>query len=105
VQQQPRQLLQEQCGAQVQELSQNKVCCGFGGTFCARMPEISGKMADDKLDDAVASGATIVAGGDLGCLLHLAGRARRRGVDLEFRHVAELLVGEPRGPGIGDGRE
>ena len=105
VQQQPRQLLQEQCGAQVQELSQNTVCCGFGGTFCARMPEISGKMADDKLDDAVASGATIIAGGDLGCLLHLAGRARRRGVDLEFRHVAELLVGEPRGPGIGDGRE
>lgn len=105
VQQQPRQLLQEQCGAHVNELSQNKVCCGFGGTFCARMPDISGKMADDKLDDAVATGAAIVAGGDLGCLLHLAGRARRRGVDLEFRHVAELLVGEPRGPGIGDGRE
>ncbi|MDP4789662.1 MAG: (Fe-S)-binding protein, partial [Haliea sp.] len=70
IQQQPRQLLQEQCGVQVQELTENQVCCGFGGTFCARMPEISGKMADDKLNHAVASGAKVLAGGDLGCLLH-----------------------------------
>jgi L-lactate dehydrogenase complex protein LldE len=105
VHQQPRQLLQEQCGVQVSELGQNQVCCGFGGTFCARMPDISAKMADDKLDNAVASGARVVAGGDLGCLLHLSGRARRRGLSLEFRHVAELLAGDPRGPGIGEGRE
>ncbi len=90
---------------QVSELSQNQVCCGFGGTFCARMPDISAKMADDKLDNALATGAAVVAGGDLGCLLHLAGRARRRGLALEFRHVAELLAGDPRGPGIGEGRE
>jgi L-lactate dehydrogenase complex protein LldE len=104
VKEQPRQLLLQQCGIEVTELSQTEVCCGFGGTFCTKMPAISTKMADDKLDSAVASGASMLLGGDLGCLLHIAGRARRRGVDLEVRHVAEVLAGRPTGPGIGEPR-
>lgn len=103
VQAQPRALLQQRCGIEVAEMQQSDVCCGFGGTFCAKMPAISAKMADDKLRNAAATGATVLTGGDLGCLLHLAGRARREGIDLEFRHVAELLVGDIGTPAIGEG--
>jgi L-lactate dehydrogenase complex protein LldE len=99
---QPRQLLREQRGLEISELSRAEVCCGFGGTFCAKMPGISAKMVDDKLDDALATGADMLVGGDLGCLLNIAGRARRRQLPLEVRHIAELLAGEPRGPAIGE---
>ena len=103
VREQPRKLLRELCNAEVKELQQTEVCCGFGGTFCAKMPEISGKMVDDKLNNALATEADILAGGDLGCLLNIAGRARRLGKDIEVRHVAELLAGDLDGPGIGEG--
>jgi len=100
---QPRQLLRELCGIEVSELQQGEVCCGFGGTFCARMPEISGKMVDDKLKSALDTGAGILAGGDLGCLLNIAGRARRQGEAIEVRHIAELLCGDLGAPAIGQG--
>ncbi len=100
---QPRALLKTLCNTQVTELNQTEVCCGFGGTFCAKMPELSAKMASDKLDNAVATGAKILAGGDMGCLLSIAGRARRQGVEIEVRHVAELLAGDLAGPAIGEG--
>jgi L-lactate dehydrogenase complex protein LldE len=101
---QPRALLKELCGAEVSELQQTEVCCGFGGTFCAKMPEISGKMVGDKLANALATRAKILAGGDLGCLLNLAGRAQRSGADIEVRHIAELLCGELDKPAIGRGK-
>ena len=103
IKEQPRQLLQEFCDTQVSELQQSEVCCGFGGTFCAQMPEISGKMVQDKLHNAAATGAGILAGGDLGCLLNIAGRARREGVAIEVRHITELLCGDLDGPAIGEG--
>lgn len=103
VKEQPRKLLQELCDTQVKELQQTEVCCGFGGTFCAKMPEISGKMVSDKLGNALATEAKILAGGDLGCLLNIAGRARRLGEDIEIRHIAELLAGDLDGPAIGEG--
>ena len=100
---QPRQLLRQQCGTGVKELSQSEICCGFGGTFCAKMPELSNKMVSDKLDSALATGATMLTGGDLGCLMNIAGRAKRLGVQIEVRHIAELLVGDTAGPSIGEG--
>ena len=100
---QPRKLLQALCDVDVVEMQQSDVCCGFGGTFCAKMPEISAKMADDKLSNAQATGAGILAGGDLGCLLNIAGRARREGIAIEVRHVAELLAGDLYSPAIGEG--
>ena len=100
---QPRQLLKELCGIEVKELQQSEVCCGFGGTFCAKMPEISGKMVGDKLNHAVATGARVLAGGDLGCLLNIAGRAKRQGEDIEVRHVAELLCSDMGTTPIGGG--
>lgn len=103
IKEQPRQLLQKLCNVEVTELEQTDVCCGFGGTFCAKMPEISGKMVGDKLHCAVNSGASILAGGDLGCLLNIAGRAKREGENIEVRHIAELLCGDLDDPAIGQG--
>jgi L-lactate dehydrogenase complex protein LldE len=105
IREQPRKLLRDLCQTEVRELRQTEVCCGFGGTFCAKMPEISGKMVDDKLDNALATGADILTGGDLGCLLNIAGRAQRLGKSIEVRHVAELLAGDLDGPAIGEGRK
>ena len=101
---QPRVLLKELCDTEVDELQQTEVCCGFGGTFCAKMPEISGKMVGDKLASAVATKAKILTGGDLGCLLNIAGRAQRNGEDIEVRHIAELLCGDLDDPAIGQGQ-
>jgi L-lactate dehydrogenase complex protein LldE len=66
-------------------------CCGFGGTFSVKLPEVSTAMADDVLDTAVATGASRMIGCDASCLLHLRGRAERRGLDFEFRHLATVL--------------
>jgi L-lactate dehydrogenase complex protein LldE len=101
IKQQPRALLRNLCGINVKELEQSEVCCGFGGTFCAKMPEISGKMVSDKLKHALATEADIVAGGDLGCLLNIAGYAQREGAAIEVRHIAELLCNDLKTPAIG----
>ena len=101
IRRQPRRLLAD-AGVEVRELSQRDVCCGFGGTFCAKMPAISADMADHKISDAQASGADLLLGGDLGCLLALAGRARRENSSLQFRHIAEVLAGELDSPAIGE---
>ena len=66
-------------------------CCGFGGTFSVKLPEVSTAMADEVLDAATAIGAERIVGCDASCLLHLRGRADRRGLDLEFRHLATVL--------------
>lgn len=101
IRQQPRALL-TRAGITVQELSQADVCCGFGGTFCAKMPAISGAMADQKIQDALSNSADTLVAGDLGCLLALAGRARRTGKDLHFRHIAEVLIGDKDSPPIAE---
>jgi L-lactate dehydrogenase complex protein LldE len=64
-------------------------CCGFGGTFAVRQPELSVAMADEKL--RTLEGADVVCGADPSCLMHLRGRLRRLGSDVEVRHLAELL--------------
>ena len=94
VRRQPRQLLAKVEGLSVSELSDSDVCCGFGGLFSVKYPEISERMADDKIADAAATGADMLIGGDLGCLLHLEGRMRRQGKTMRVRHVAEVLAGK-----------
>jgi len=89
---QPRKLLQA-IGATISEMTDADVCCGFGGTFCVKYPDISVRMASDKVRNIVATGAETVTGGDLGCLLNIAGRLRREGHQVQARHVAELLAG------------
>jgi L-lactate dehydrogenase complex protein LldE len=89
---QPRQLLQSVEGLRLAELPGAETCCGFGGTFCVKYPEISTRMVDDKAADIVATGADTLLAGDLGCLLHMAGRLSRRGDQIRVRHVAEILA-------------
>lgn len=67
------------------------LCCGFGGTFAVKQPEISVAMADAKIDSLLASGAEMVVGCDQSCLMHLEGRLRRRGIRLPVRHLALVL--------------
>jgi len=95
VREQPRQLLASVEGLSISELTDRDVCCGFGGLFSVKYPEISERMADDKIADATATGAEMLIGGDLGCLLHLEGRMQRRGKTMRVRHVAEVLADEP----------
>lgn len=66
-------------------------CCGFGGTFAVKLPEISAAIADEKLRHVGNTGARFLVGTDLGCLMHLSGRMQRRGVAVEALHIAELV--------------
>jgi L-lactate dehydrogenase complex protein LldE len=90
---QPRALLAGIEGLELKELKSGETCCGFGGLFCVKYPEISEKMVDIKVDDIEALGAGTLLGGDLGCLMNMAGRLTRRGLNVEVRHVAEVLAG------------
>lgn len=102
---QPRQLLEKVGGLELRELEATDVCCGFGGTFCIKYPDVSGAMVDNKVDDIVATGAATVLSGDLGCLMNIAGRLSRRGEAVEARHIAEVLAGTADGPAIGGGKD
>jgi L-lactate dehydrogenase complex protein LldE len=101
VREQPRALLSA-VGAVVAEMKEPEICCGFGGTFCVKYPEISGRMVADKVRDIAATGATTVLAGDLGCLMNISGRLSREGIQVDARHVAEVLVeGGMKTPPIG----
>uniref|UniRef100_A0A8J4HCK4 (Fe-S)-binding protein n=1 Tax=Acidicaldus sp. TaxID=1872105 RepID=A0A8J4HCK4_9PROT len=89
---QPRRLLAA-AGAEIREMADPEVCCGFGGTFCVKYPEISTRMVSDKADDIAATGAETLLAGDLGCLLNMAGRLKRQGSAVKARHIAEVLAG------------
>lgn len=89
---QPRRLLAGVEGLHLAELPSAEICCGFGGTFCVKYPEISDKMVTDKAADIAATGAEAVLAGDLGCLLNIAGKLSRLGSPIEVRHVAEVLA-------------
>lgn len=89
---QPRALLAS-IGAPVVEMTEPETCCGFGGTFCVKYPEISVRMVSDKVNDIVATQAETLLAGDMGCLLNMAGRLKREGHRTQVRHVAEVLAG------------
>jgi len=93
VKDQPRRLLASVGGLTLKELPGAETCCGFGGAFCIKYPDISDKMVSDKAADIVATGAAAVLAGDLGCLLNIVGKLHRRGRRIEVRHVAEVLAG------------
>ena len=90
-----RSLLDGVSGCEVLDAARPELCCGFGGTFSVKRPEISVAMADEKLDAAMAAGADAIVSTDPGCLMHLEGRARRRGLPLRVHHLVDLL--EPDG--------
>jgi L-lactate dehydrogenase complex protein LldE len=90
---QPRRLLAAVPGLTIQEMTDPELCCGFGGTFCVKYPEISARMVSDKTADIAATGADLLLAGDLGCLLNMAGRLSRQNSSIQVRHIAEVLTG------------
>jgi len=92
IKQQPRDLLLA-AGAKINEMADPEICCGFGGTFCVKYPDISVRMVSDKAKDVTATGAQMLLAGDMGCLLNMAGRLKREGSHIQVRHVAEVLAG------------
>ena len=100
IRQQPRKLLKKVDGLELREMSDANVCCGFGGTFCVKYPDISNDMVSKKTGNIARSGADVLLAGDLGCLLNMAGKLQREGSDIEVRHIAEVLAGETHVPAI-----
>ena len=99
---QPRQLLSQVEGLLVKELGDPAACCGFGGTFCVKYPEISANIVDEKVQNVKQTRASYLLGGDLGCLMNIAGTLKRQGSDVRVMHVAEVLAGHGDMPGIGE---
>ena len=94
VKSQPRALLAKVAGLKIDEMAECETCCGFGGTFAIKFGEISTRLADNKCGHIAATGADAVVLGDLGCMLNIEGRLRRRGdATTRVLHVAEVLAG------------
>ncbi len=94
VKQQPRALLAKLPNLTLKEMNTPEQCCGFGGTFAVKYADISARIADQKCDDVCATGADALILGDLGCMLNIEGRLRRRGDHrTKVLHIAEVLAG------------
>lgn len=88
---QPRDLIKSVKGINFVELNQSDVCCGFGGTFAIKYPDISGAILDQKIRNIKNSGADILVANDTSCLMHMRGSFSRLGLDIEAMHIAEFL--------------
>lgn len=97
---QPRALLGDVKGLSLVPLKGNNECCGFGGTFCVKYPDLSDAVVRDKTNKIRATGADTLLGGDMGCLMNMAGKLSREGSDVRVFHTAEVLAGMAQGPGI-----
>ncbi len=98
IKQQPRALLAQVEGIELREMNECEQCCGFGGTFAIKFGDISAHIAERKCENIAASGADAVVLGDLGCMLNIEGRLRRRGdAKTQVLHVAEVLAGKTSG--------
>jgi L-lactate dehydrogenase complex protein LldE len=98
---QPRRLLATVDGLRLTEMRDANVCCGFGGTFCVKYPEISNAIVGKKAAAIAATGAALLLAGDLGCLMNMVGKLQRDGDSIQGRHVAEVLAGMTHEPAIG----
>jgi L-lactate dehydrogenase complex protein LldE len=101
----PRRLLASVAGLTLIELAESETCCGFGGAFSVKYPDISSAILDAKLHNILATGARAVLSGDLGCLMQIAGGLTREQANVEARHIAEVLADMAETPAIGAPRE
>ncbi len=88
----PRRLLRNVRGLELREMDIAEECCGFGGTFSVKFPEVSGGMARTKIDSILATGADTVVGLDASCLMQIEGSLRRSQLKVTTRHLAEILA-------------
>lgn len=92
VREQPRRLLRHVAGTEFVEMKNADYCCGFGGAFSMKYPDISGSLVKDKVDHILDSGARVVVTCDAGCLLNIAGAIHRRRIPVKAMHMAEFLA-------------
>jgi L-lactate dehydrogenase complex protein LldE len=102
VREQPRRLLAQVRGLTLRPLEGSETCCGFGGTFCVKYPAISNAIVAEKARHIQDTGAALLLGGDLGCLMNMAGKLHRDGASVRSFHTAEILAGMGAGPAIGE---
>ena len=103
IRQQPRRLLSSVAGLTLSEMQQAEACCGFGGLFCVKYPDVSGRIADAKIDALRETDADYVVTGDVGCLMQIEGRLHRLGAERpRVAHVAEILAGTLEADGHAD---
>lgn len=91
VKDEPKILLQNVKGVDLVELPMGEDCCGFGGTFSVKNPEISAEMVKEKSQHVSETKAEYLVGGDMGCLMNIGGRMRREGKKVEVLHISEIL--------------
>jgi len=87
----PKILLQNVKGIEFIELPSGEDCCGFGGTFSVKKPEISAEMVKEKSRHVTETGAEYLVGGDMGCLMNIGGRMQREGKNVKVIHISEIL--------------
>ena len=87
----PRELLHNVAGLELLDWENEELCCGFGGTFAVKMPDVSTAMADEKIQALRKSGADTLVSGDSSCLIHLSGRLKREGHGTRVLHLAQIL--------------
>jgi len=92
VKDQPERLLGMVEGLEYVPLARADECCGFGGTFALKMAPISASLVDDKVDAVLETGAEVLTGLDMSCLMNIGGRLRRRGARMRVKHLAEILA-------------
>jgi len=92
VREEPLLLLQSINGAEFVHLPHGDRCCGFGGIFMAKLPEVSMALADEKVDTILSTGADTVTGCDHGCLMNIADAIKRRGSAVQVKHIAAVLA-------------
>lgn len=102
IQSQPRSLLSKVNGLELTEMKDTDICCGFGGTFCVKYPEISTSLVTDKVNNISETNADVLLAGDLGCLMNIAGRCARLNKPVRCYHTVEVLAGMADGPAIGE---
>jgi len=90
----PRKLLHNVRGLEFVEIPDHQLCCGFGGTFSVKYPEVSVPMGQDKVQAAMSTGAEYLVAADGGCLMHISGVAHRQGSPLKTLHLAEVLANQ-----------
>lgn len=97
---QPRKLLDAVDGLALKELADTETCCGFGGLFSVKFPDVSKAITKTKTELVEDTGADVLVGADLGCLVNQAGQLKKSGAKVRVFHIAEVLAGMADGPGI-----
>jgi L-lactate dehydrogenase complex protein LldE len=105
IKEQPRKLLASVEGLTLVEMKDAETCCGFGGLFCVKYPDISDAIVSTKTANVAETGADLLLAGDLGCLMNMAGKLSREGRSVSARHVAEVLADMCEEPAIGEAAE